>query len=310
MFKFIKRFFKFIFISLAVVLVLLIIGIGVGLYYLDTLLKRGIENGGSAALGVPTQVDVAHLGLFTGELSLKKFQVANPEGYSAPHFMTIGNLDAAVTLNSLTKDTIEVPYLKLTDVYVSLEKKENKANYDVILANIKEFQKQFKSSATEKTPGQPGTQASSSSKRFVIKEISIKNVKVDAQVKTLGGLLGSSTMRVEIPEIVVKNVGTEEGNAVAIEEVTGVVTAAVLKAVLEQGGGVLPPEIARGLGAGLGALGGLGGGTVQVIGTVGKGVLDGTGKLIEGTGKALGDIGKGIGEIFEGDKKAPADRKE
>ncbi len=295
MIKFIKKFFKRLMIVLAVLLVLLIIAIGVALYYLDTLLKRGIERGGAAALGVPTQVDVAHLGLLAGELSLKKLEITNPQGYSGAHFMTIDDLDAAVTLKSLTQDTIEVPYLRLTDVYVSLEKKGEKANYEVILENIKEFQKGFKSSDTQKSPGATGggKESSSSSKRFVIKEISIKNIQVDAQVKQMGGLLGTATVRITIPEIKVTNIGTEEGNAVAIEEVTGVVTQAVLKAVLEQGAGVLPPEIARGLN---GALGGLGGVTVEVIGTVGKGVLDGTGKVIEG-------IGKGIEGIFEGDKK-------
>ncbi len=295
MFKFIKKFFKFIFVTICVILVLLIIAIGVGLYYLDTLLKSGIEKGGAMALGVPTHVDVAHLGVLAGELSLKKLQISNPQGFSSAYFMTVGNLDAAVTPSSLMKDTVEVPYLKLTEVYVSLEKKGDKANYEMILDNIKEFQKGFKSSETKQSSGQPTAQASSSSKRFIIKEISIKDVKVDARVATLGGLLGSRTVRVTIPEIKVKNVGTEEGNAVAIEEVTSVVTAAVLKAVVEQAGGVLPPEIAGGLNAGLGALGGLGGGTVEVLGTVGKGVLDEAGKAIEG-------IGKGIEGIFEDDK--------
>lgn len=293
--KFLKKFFKRLMIALAVLLVLLIIAIGVALYYLDTLLKNGIQRGGTMALGVPTQVDVAHLELLSGELGLKKLQIANPSGFSGPHFMTVGDLDAAVTLRSLTKDTIEVPYLKISDVYVSLEKQGDKANYEVILANIKEFQKGFKSSDTQKSqsPQGGGQAASTSSKRFVIKEITLKDVKVDAQVKQMGGLLGTATVRINIPEIRVKDIGTDEGNAVAIEEVTGVVTAAVLKAVLEQGGGVLPPEIAKGLN---GALGGIGGASIEVIGGVTKGVLDGTGKMIEG-------VGKGIEELFEGGKK-------
>jgi hypothetical protein len=301
MIKFLKKFFKRLMIVLAVLLVLLIIAIGVALYYLDTLLKRGIERGGASALGVQTQVDVAHLELLSGELGLKKLEIGNPAGFAGPHFMTVGDLDAAVTLRSLTNDTIEVPYLKISDVYVSLEKQGEKANYEIILANIKEFQKGFDSSDKQKSsaPEGAGKETSTSSKRFVIKEISLKDVKVDAQVKQWGGLLGTATVRINIPEIRVKDIGTEEGNAVAIEEVTGVVTAAVLKAVLEQGGGVLPPEIARGLN---GALGGLGGVSVEVIGGVTKGVLDGTGKVIEG-------VGKGLEGIFEGGKKKEEEKK-
>jgi hypothetical protein len=265
---------------------------------------------------VQTKVDSTRLSLLAGELKVKDLSIANPTGYTEPHFMTIGKSEAALTINSITKEVIEVPYIRLDNLTLSLEKKGEQANYDVILANIKDFQTKIAEkvgSGSQTTSTTEAEKSAGGSKRIIIREITITDVKVDATVRPLGGIIGNQNVRIVIPQIQLKDVGSDSDKAVLVDQVSGVIVAAILKSIVEQAGGQLPGEIGKGLATGVNALGDIGVQSIKVIGNVGKGVVEGVGGAVNEVGKGVGgavnEVGKGIGSIFGGDKKKTEEEK-
>src|SRR5205814_1980323 len=100
--------------------ILLVVGL---LFFVDSAAKAGIQRGGTYAMGVDTSVSSVSIGLLSGKLSMSGLKVANPTGFKSDRFMSLGQGDVAVSLGSLTKDTIIVPTLALDTIDVGLEKK-------------------------------------------------------------------------------------------------------------------------------------------------------------------------------------------
>lgn len=307
---------KLIKIVVAFVL-LLIIAVAAGLFYIDSLVKAGVENGATYALGVETKLGAASVGLLSGECKLVGLNIANPDGFKSSHFVKLDESEMAVTLGSLTEDLIEAPKLLMTGLSVNLEKREGKANYEYILENLKRFE------STEKADPDPDAKG----KRFVIREVILKDIAVEADLLPVGGDL--TRLKMVIPEIKLKNVGAEDGQGALIADVSGILIKALLIAIVEKGGGLIPGDIAGELTKGLAQLDGIGSLGIDVADAINKQVVDEVGKVVEnvgkdatkaidkvgkdvkdGVGKAVDDLGKdagkAIGDLFnkkEEDKK-------
>jgi hypothetical protein len=215
--------------------------------------------------------------------------VANPEGFSSPHFLTLGNGGVAVSLGTLNSKTVELPELNLTDIDVNLQKSGGKANYKVILDNLKRLESGGK-------PKQPKA-GSGGGKDFVIKKVEIRNITAHVDLLPIGG--EASKVDVTVPEIVLTDVG--EGG-VPMSQLVNVLTQAILTAIVKTGGGLIPGDILGDLQGQLGQLSGLG--------DVGVKVLDNAGQVVEQFGKSaegLEDAAKKAGEAVEGAKKGAED---
>lgn len=281
-------------IKLVLVLVILLIAAGVGVYfYLDTITKTAIEKGSTFALGVNTTLDSASLKVLSGQLVMGGLNVANPQGYDTNHFLNMKNGDVAVSLGSLTKDVVEVPHIRLTDIDLNLEKKNGKANYQVILDNLK---------GSETSP--PPDKSTEEGKRFIVNELSIKSINVH-----LVGIGPMGTINVPIDAIELNNVGSDTGKGVLLKDLSGVIVKAIFAAIVENGGGLIPADIAGELTSGLAQLTditkiadveklgeiikpleGLGEGAGQLGEKLGEGVKGAGDKLKEGVGGAIGDL--------------------
>jgi len=126
----------------AVLLILLVLATVAVAFYIDTIAKTAIERGATYALGVETTLGSADVGLLSGTFSMGDLTVANPAGFESPYFTHLGQGDVEVALKTLRQETVELPTLTLTDLEIYLDKKEGKANYDVILENLKRFESQ------------------------------------------------------------------------------------------------------------------------------------------------------------------------
>lgn len=279
----------------AVALALVLVSALLFVVLIDGIAKRGVERGGTYALDVPTTLDSASVGLLSGSFSMAGLEVKNPEGFSAPHFLKLDDGSVNVSLGSLAKDVVELPTLTLSGIDMYLVKEGGKANYQVIMDNLKRFEGEEK-----KDPdGGEG-------KKFVIRRVEIRDVDVHATVLPIGG--AGNTMTVKIPEIVLTDVGSG-GKSVSVAQIMDIVIKAVFATALSLDG-ALPGDIAEGLKGGLEQLGSLGemgvgvaaqvgGQAVEVIG----GVAGEAGKAIEGVGKGIEDAAKGITDLFGGGKK-------
>jgi hypothetical protein len=270
-----------IWIVVAVVLVIVIAAVA-GFVYIDVIARRGIERGATYALGVPTTLDSADVGVFSGEFDMRGLNVANPQGFDTPHFLHLDDGDVAVSLATLRQATVELPHLYLTGLDMNLEKKDGKNNYDVILTNLKRLES-----------GEEPKDKTGQGKDFVIREILIKDVNVRVDVLPVGGEL--SRVKVPIDEIRLTDVGTGEQNGVKFTELTDVVIKAVFAAVIANGAD-LPGEVLGELHNGLAGLQSLGD-----MGINAATVIDGQVQELAGTlGKTAEELGKGLGEAAGG----------
>jgi hypothetical protein len=285
--------------GLLVILAVVVIGAAV---LINAAARKGIEAGGSYALGVKTELRSARVGLVSGRFGMSGLKVANPAGFPAPHFLTLGDARVAVSLGTLMEETVELPELTLESIDVRLEKKDDTSNYQVILDNLKKIQ-------GKPDPSKPKPAEKKEGKKFVIKQLTVRNVTVHAQL--VGGPVGEVTgvltdVTVPIDEIRLTDVGKTgtgvAGTGVTLGELSGIIVQAVLAAAVAKGGDILPADIGKGLQDGLSGLQSLAdmgiGGLGDLGGEVGK-AAEGIGK--EG-GKAIEEVTKGIGDLLKGKK--------
>ncbi len=282
----------------AALVILIIVGLVAAFLYIDVIAKAAIERGSTIALGVTTTLNTASLKIFQGQLVMTGLNVANPPGYQTKHFLDLKNGDVAVSLGSLRSDIVEVPHLRLKDIDINLEKKDGKANYQTILDNLK---------GSETKPAEP---AKSEGKRFIVKEVSVKNVVVHLDAL---GLVGA--VNIPIDEIELQNVGSDTGKGVLLKDLAGVIVKAIFMAIVDKAGSIIPADITGELKSGLAQLESLEKiADVKKLGELVKPLTDlkevgDVSNAVKGVGeKATEGIGKaaeGLGGLLGGKKDNP-----
>jgi hypothetical protein len=271
-----------------VLAILLIVGVVVAVFYIDSIARRAVERGGTYAMGVNTSLRKADVKILSGEFTLNGLRVANPDGYDADHFLRLGEGDVAVSLASLRQDVVRLPTLTLKTIDVNLEKKDGKANYQVIVDNLKKL-----------SGDRPAEQ------KYVIDTVDLRRITV--HVKTLG-----QNLDVPIDRIRLKNVGSGEGaDGLPMAELAGVIVKAVFEAVVQKAGNVLPADILNDLSKGVQDLANLDKlaeiADIEQVSEALEGAVGGAGKTadeLKGKADEIGDKAKeGVGGLLGGDKK-------
>ncbi len=225
-----------ILLFLVVLLVLAVVGIG---FFADNLAKKGIEAGGTAALGVPTSVDDVHIGFFSGKVALGDLRMANPKAFGNGSFFELGKGSVDVSPLSLFGDRIEIPSVELSAIRVNLIQGLKGSNYDTILKHLQAFQGESAAGADE-------------GKRFLIQKLTISDVLVTvAPMKELG----VAEVTLPIDRIELTDVGSDGDKGVLLSELTGIVLEAVLTRA--SASGRLPSLVQGALGGRLTGLKGL-----------------------------------------------------
>jgi hypothetical protein len=139
-------------------------------------------------------------------------------------------------------------------------------------------------------------------KKFIIREIVIKDVQVHVSLLAVGDTPIRHT--VPINELRLTDVGTVGDNGVQVAELTGILVKAILTSVIERGGDILPKDISGELASALENLGSLEAIGVTLrdeAGSVLKGLGQGLGGLIGTEGTETGESGKGgLRNVVEG----------
>lgn len=277
---------KKLLIAFGVLLTLLVVAVVVGVAKIDSIAKAGIETGGTKALGTPTTLGSVSVGLFSGKVGMKNLAIGNPSGFKSPAFFTLGSGDVAVSLASLQKPVVEVPLLKFSEIRVALEKSSGKTNFGVILDNLKKV--------TGESTSKPKPAGGGGEKKFIVREIDIRDVKVHVDMLGVGGVADKlASVDIPIDQLRLTNVGTANGAGVDIETLASVIVKAVLQAASAKGQGLIPAELLgelegqlAQLEAQLAQLDGLKNTGVEMIGKVGEQAQQLSGELA----KKLGDV--------------------
>ncbi len=274
--------------------VVLVILLTVAVLMLDSGAKSGIETIMSERLGVATTLDDISISLFNNDCEMKGFAIANPKGYSQKPFFSMGRGFLAVSGTTLMDDVIRVPKLELSKIRVNLEQGASGGNYEKLLEALAKGQDDRASGADEK--------------RFIIDEVVIVDTVVNAQILPSSGAVGQLVpdVTLNIPEIRLRNVGSESDKGALLSDVAS----QVMSAVFVQIGGAadqLPGAIGAGFNTALGQLPNLGDLSTRLSGGLEKGVSDLITGGTQGVGKELEKMGeglkKGLGGLLGGAKK-------
>lgn len=274
--------------------------------YTNELVGSAIERGATYALGVQTNVDFVRLRLLLGDFAMSGLQVANAEGFDEPSFLTVDSAHIAVDLDTLRTPVVRIPDFTLEGIQVALEREGKATNYGVILGNLKRFEKQGAGAPPDGAEGDP-------EKRFIVDRVLIRDVAARVEWNEVAS--DATGMRVEIPQIELKNIGANNAQGVVMSELTNIILKAILGSVARYGTG-LPGAVLSGLGSGLGGLGrvpgvvvtGMGKAGVDHVadaigGPVGDAVRGVAGSAAGAVGEAAIDqAGKALGGLFGGEK--------
>src|SRR4029079_6405473 len=98
-----------------------------------------------------------------------------------------------VKTSTLLTDKIEATELVIDGFALTLERKDGKANSDVILDNLEKLKKK---------DGKPGGEPGAGGKKFVIRTVVLRNLVAEVSLLPIGG-----PTTVKVPEVVLHNVG-------------------------------------------------------------------------------------------------------
>lgn len=296
---------KLVIVLVVVVGLVAVLGV-VGLLRIDALARNGIEFGATKALGTKTTLGSAKVGVFSGTFGMGDLSIANPAGFKSPTFFSLGEGNVAVSLASLRKDVVELPLLKFSTIRVSLEKAGGKTNYGVILDNVKKL-------AGESASKPKGKE--SEGKKFIVREIDIRDVKVHVDMLGTGGMADQiASLDIPIDQVKLHDVGTSGGAGVDVSTLASVIVKALLEAASAKGQGLIPAELLNdlqghlsSLSAELAKLDGLKDVGVEMVAKFGEQGQHLSGQISRELEKALGpDAGKKladtVGKGLEGAK--------
>jgi len=287
-------------VALIVIVILLV------MFFINSIAKSAITTAGSSTLGVDTSLDSISIGLLSGHSSIDGLAVANPKGFDGDFLdLSEGVLD--VNLSSLLGDVIEVKQVGLDGLQIQFIQKIDGSNVNKILDNVKTSSK-----ATPETPSKDGA-SSDSSRRFIIDELKVTNVKVSVAVEPISKATAPST--ISINKIIIKDIGKKQ-NGADLDQLMAIVVQSVVDAVIKAAPSEIPAIMMQGIEGGLSNLTSFDFGNVQFDG--GKG-LQNVVKSISDIGKSAGGkdvtdtlkgIGEGIGDLMNGgEKKDPSEKK-
>jgi len=213
-------------LGLAAVL-LVVVAVAALWWYLDDAAMAAIEQGGELALGVPTKVDGVSVQPIAGRIEIEGVRIANPPGFSSRPFFSLGGGLVELDLASLLGDVVVVPVIALRDIELRLEQKGRRGNYDALIAGAG-------GSSAE------ASEAGSSGRGLLVRELRIENVVAHIDAEIVPG--SRRALLVEIPTIVLRDIGSDSDSGVLASQLSEIVIDAVLAALLKQGVG-LPPGL-------------------------------------------------------------------
>jgi len=263
-----------------VLITLVIVGVVVLYFSLNGIIKSAVQTQGTKATGVATTLRSVNLNPFAGALTLKQFDLANPEGFSNPTLFKLGEADVQVQIGSaLSGDEIVVDrvYIDGAEVVVAFENGK---------LNVTELLKQIEENAGPKdgaeAPAEEEPAAEGEGKGILIKDMKITNTKVRGELSLIPG-----TPPVGV-DFVIANIEETDFR----EADTGAVIGYAIETIML--------NAAKGLGDSVEGLGDLVGG----LGELGVGAIGDAG---EAATKAVDDVGKkleeGLGGLLGGKKK-------
>ncbi|HTY86330.1 MAG TPA: hypothetical protein VMB80_02605 [Candidatus Acidoferrum sp.] len=172
-----------IFLTIIIVLAVLIVAGGITMsFFLGPIVKTGMETVGPKITQVSINVEAVDLSLLTGSAKIKNLVVGNPEGYKAPHAISVGSAAVGVNPLSVLSDKIVIRSVRVEAPEITFEGNPFSGNnLNTILKNVTAATKSGGPAATNapaKAPAKPG-------KKLEVDDFFITGAKVNFNGVTL-----------------------------------------------------------------------------------------------------------------------------
>ncbi len=264
-----------IFSTLGIVLI-----VGLVFFGLDFAVKQAVARSVEKSLGVKTELEDVDLALLQGDSRLRGLKIFNPPDFESPYFLYVDRMDADFSLMSLLNDRLTIPRMEIHGVGLNLESRNLKSNYGKIMEHLEQQkERDFPENASEE------------GRKFIIQEIVIRNVYISGGVDLLGSPQVGTSLK--ISEIRLENIGSESGG-ISLPQLIRLIVLTLLGTATEAGRDILPSNLVKTLGEGLGKLENLGIAGIKFLGTQ---AIKGVGIVTE----QVGNVFEGIGNLFGGD---------
>ena len=185
--------------GIAVVVILAVLG--GALFWLhqnmDSLVKNAIEKYGSQMTGTKVQVASVEIRAAQGTGIVRGLVVGNPSGFKTPYALKVGAIEIGLDVSSLAKPVVHINTISVSSPDVIYEKAGGTTNFDAIQNHIAE-----NSGASGGNSGGGGN-----GKKLIVGRLSI----TDAKAQASAGFMNGKTVSVNLPDIVLKNIGTRQG---------------------------------------------------------------------------------------------------
>jgi hypothetical protein len=215
---------KLLYVFGGVLVLLVIIFFAVALS-LGSIIKSGVNKVGPQVTQTSVELGSAQVSPFSGHGTLSNLVVGNPPGWQSAHAFSLGQISMDVEPRSLMGDHVVINSIVIDQPDIIYETRLTSSNLQDLLKNIQA------STGGEKEPktkdGKP--------MKIEVKSFRLQNAKLTA-------IAAGNSATVEMPAVVLENLGTQEGGltpqqlAVAVvKEVTAQAVQAGASAALESG---------------------------------------------------------------------------
>jgi hypothetical protein len=220
------RIMKILFSIIGALVALAVFAVLVVAFMLGSIVKKGVNHAGPKITQTSVVLEDAKISPFSGKGTLKGLTVGNPVGWTTPRAFYLGEVSLDMEPGSVTKDHIVINSVVIDQPEITFETKITSSNLQDLLKNIQQSAGSTETSppAGDKPAGDKPAEPVAEGKqvKLEVKSFRLQNAKVI--VVSMG-----TNVPVEIPSLVMENLGTREGGLTPEE-----LSAAVLKEVLAQ----------------------------------------------------------------------------
>src|SRR6185369_4148547 len=210
---------KLIIRGAVILLVLLVVVVGASIFFLGSIIKKGVETVGPQITKTEIRLDSATLSLLSGSGKLKGLLVGNPEGFKTPSAIKVGAVSVGVVASSILSDKVHVTQINVQAPEVTFEGGLKGNNLSKLLDNV-----QAAAGGSDKTSAI--SKDKSASKKLQVDDFLISGGKINLSIDA--GPLGGKSATVPLPEIHLTNLGSGPDGITAAD-----LTAKMLKELLQ-----------------------------------------------------------------------------
>jgi hypothetical protein len=209
----------------AVVVLLIVVALAVLSFYLDSMIKAGVEAVGPKITGTTMTLGSVSLSPLSGQARLKGLVVGNPQGFHAANSFKLTDAKVSVDLKTALSNKLVIEEILIDGPEITYEGSSSGSNISKIQENVAAFGKKAgaqgdaEPKAEKKEPGQ---------KKVQINHFIVKNARLNASTSMLKG----KTVTLPMPDIHLKDIGKDSGG-VTPETAASEVFAAINRSVLQ-----------------------------------------------------------------------------